>query len=133
MSGVIEYINCPHCDNEAWMDASRWSDHLFCNHCGYTRETFVSNLDEVANGALPQVEVHCVDKPYGAYYVSYQDGTADAGTLHDVGSASALLPEIDRYRDEIVEAYISRFVDGSIQKTVLVEPQEKNEINVDLS
>lgn len=125
MSGVIEYLNCPNCGNEAWIDAGRWSDHMFCKHCGYTRETFVTNLDEVAEGKMPQVEVHCVDKPYGAYYVTYQDGTADAGTLHDVGSAAALLPEIDRYRDEVTEAYISRFVDGEIQRTDIVKLEEE--------
>ena len=132
MSGTIEYLDCPNCGNEAWMDTDRWSDHLFCKHCGYTKQTFVSNLDEVAEGKLPQVETFIVQFPYGAYYVAYADGTADAGSLHDASSAAALLPEIDKYRDEIVEAYITRYIDGSIQKTVLVEPQEKNEINVDL-
>jgi hypothetical protein len=123
MSGVIEYIECPHCGNEAWIDMDRWSEHMFCAHCGYTKQTFVSNLDEVAEGKLPQVETFLVDKPYGAYHVAYEDGTADAGSLHDASSAAGLLPEINKYREEIVEAYMTRFVDGEIIKTTLVEPK----------
>jgi len=133
MSGVIEYIDCPRCSNEAWIDMDRWSEHTFCRHCGYTKQTFVTNLDEVAEGKLPEIETFLIAEPYGAYYVAYEDGTADAGALHDVVSAAALLPEIDKYSDEVVEAYITRYVDGQIVKTTLVEPQEKNEINVDLS
>lgn len=125
MSGVLEYLDCPHCGNEAWIDIDRWTEHMFCKHCGYTRQTFVSNLDDVAKGALPQIETFLVDKPYGAYYVAYQDGTADAGTLHDASSATALLPEIDKYHEEITEAYITRYVDGEIQRIDLIKLEEE--------
>ena len=120
MSGILEYLDCPHCGNEAWIDMDRWTEHMFCSHCGYTKQTFVTNLDEVAEGKMPQIETFLVDKPYGAYFVRYQDDTADAGALHDASSATALLPEIDKYREEITEAYITRYVDGTIVKTDLL-------------
>ena len=111
MSGIIDYIECPHCKApDAFVDMDQWSEHIFCKMCGYTKQTFVTNLDGLGTeGWLPEIETVAENNPLGAYYVQYNGGVADAGTLHDENSESFLMKEIEIHKDDIVFARINSF------------------------
>jgi hypothetical protein len=127
MSSVIDYIECPHCKHaDAWIEIDRWSEHMFCNHCGYTRQTHVTNLDEVGkDGILPQIEVMEENNPLGAYFVQYKDHTAEAGTLHDENSEGFLLQQIEEHRDDIVFVRINSFENNEHKVRYLVGNETK--------
>ena len=121
MSGVIDQLECPHCGREATYESSKWGEHIYCANCGYSREMLVTNLDGVgAEGWLP--EVHTVEnaKPFGAYYVQYREGHADAGSLIDETSEGHLMDEIEKYREDIIYAHIKEYIDGEHKTRIIL-------------
>lgn len=128
MSGVLEYLPCPHCEQEAMYDMGRWSEHIFCGNCGYSREMFITNLDQVGQeGWLPETEIVENAKPYGAYYVVYKEGHADAGSLKDEHSEGFLMQEIEKYKDDVVYATIKSYINGTHLTRVIVDETSKIE------
>jgi hypothetical protein len=128
MASVIDYIDCPHCKaKDAFIDMDRWSEHIFCNMCGYSKQTFVTNLDEAGKeGWIPEVETMVENNPYGAYYVEYNGGVADAGTLHEENSEEFLMKEIEIHKDDIVRASIRKYINGEHTITYIIGDEEKN-------
>ena len=107
MSGVLDLLACPNCGVEVLYDMGRWGERIYCANCGYSREMFVTNLDELGSESwLPQTHTTIVDKPLGAYYVHYKEGHADAGSLIDETSEGHLMNEIEKYREDIIYAHI---------------------------
>ena len=128
MASTIDYIDCPHCKApDAFVDMDQWSEHIFCKMCGYTKQTFVTNLDGLGTeGWLPEIETMVENNPLGAYYVEYVEGMADAGTLHDENSEGFLMKEIEVHRDSIVRASIRRYIDGEHTITYIIGNEEEN-------
>lgn len=128
MASTTDYIECPHCKaDDAFVDMDRWSEHIFCKMCGYTRQTFVTNLDDAGKeGWLPEVETMVENNPLGAYYVEYEDGTADAGTLHNEDSEGFLMKEIENWREGIIQASICRFTNGEHTITYIIGNEKEN-------
>ena len=122
MSGVIDQLECPYCGQEATYESSKWGEHIYCANCGYSREMFVTNLDGVGTeGWIP--EVHTVEnaKPFGAYYVQYKEGHADAGSLIDETSEGHLMEEVEKYREDIVYAHIKEYIDGEHKTRIIID------------
>ena len=128
MASTIDYIDCPHCKApDAFVEMDKWSEHIFCKMCGYTKQTFVTNLDGFGTeGWLPEVETMVENNPLGAYYVEYVEGMADAGTLHDENSEGFLMKEIEVNRDSIVRASIRKYIDGEHTITYIIGNEEEN-------
>ena len=130
MSGVLDFIACPYCEAEATYDSTKWGDHIYCGNCGYSREMFLTNLDQIGNeGWLP--EVHTVENalPYGAYYVQYKEGHADAGSLIDETSEGFLMEEIEKYREDIVYAHIKEYINGEHNTRILIDEKGQSTEN----
>ena len=126
MSGTLDTISCPHCGEEATYNSSKWGDHIYCAYCGYSREMFVINLDDVGTeGWIPEVHTTENSKPFGAYYVQYKEGHADAGSLIDETSEGHLMDEIEKYREDIVYAHIKEYINGE-HKTRTIIDETKN-------
>ena len=128
MASTIDYIDCPHCKaSDAFVEMDKWSEHIFCKMCGYTKQTFVTNLDGFGTeGWLPEVETMVENNPLGAYYVEYVEGMADAGTLHDENSEGFIMKEIEVHRDSIVRASIRKYIDGEHTITYIIGNEEEN-------
>ena len=125
MSGVLDFIACPNCGAEATYDSTKWGEHIYCGNCGYSREMFIVNGDEMGQeGWLP--EVHTVEnaKPFGAYYVVYKEGHADAGSLKDETSEGFLMEEIEKYREDIVYAHIKEYINGEHNTRILIDEKK---------
>lgn len=122
MSGVIEYLACPHCGAEATYDMGRWSEHIYCANCGYSREMFVVNLDEAGTeGWIPEPHIVENANPLGAYYVQYKEGHADAGSLVDETSEGHLMDEIEKYREDIIYAHIKEYIDNEHKTRIIID------------
>lgn len=128
MASTIDYIDCPHCKApDAFVEVGQWNEHIFCKMCGYSKQTFVTNLDGFGTeGWLPEVETMIEDKPLGAYFVEYNGGVADAGTLHDEDSEDFLMKEIEIHKDDIVRASIRKYIDGEHTITYIIGNEEEN-------
>jgi len=125
MSDDLDYLNCPHCGQEAVYRVNRWGDHIYCGNCGYSRETIVTNLDQAGtDGWMPDVHTTENTNPFGAYYVVYKEGHADAGSLIDETSESHLMQEIEKHRLDIVYAHIKEYIDGEHKTRVLIDTQK---------
>jgi hypothetical protein len=66
------------------------------------------------------------NNPYGAYYVEYNGGVADAGTLHEENSEEFLMKEIEIHKDDIVRASIRKYINGEHTITYIIGDEEKN-------
>lgn len=122
MSEVLDYITCPNCGEEATYDSTKWGEHIYCANCGYSREMLVTNLDEKdTDGWMPEVQTIENTTPYGAYYVRYKEGHADAGSFIDETSEEHLMNEIEKYRDEIVYAHIKEYTNKEHKTKIIID------------
>lgn len=126
MSEVLNSITCPNCGQEANYDTGRFSEHIYCASCGYSREMFLTNADGIGQeGWVP--DTHMVEnaKPLGAYYVQYKEGHADAGSLVDEDSEGILMQEIEKHRADIIYAHIKEYINEQ-HKTRIIIDETKN-------
>jgi ribosomal protein S27AE len=122
MSGVIDNLICPNCGQEATYDMGRFSEHIYCANCGYSREMFITNADGIGQeGWIPETHIVENAKPFGAYYVTYKEGHSDAGSLIDETSEGHLMDEIEKYREEIVYAHIKEYINGEHKTRVIID------------
>lgn len=128
MGSVIEAIQCPRCNDEASMDFyyKTGEEYIFCDNCGYSRSIEIINRDKKLNELKEEdFKVEENKEPYGAFRLEIRGNVGmQIGTLNteedskEFKAAVLLDPEI-RY------AHISRFVDGKIEKIVLVDEGPK--------
>lgn len=119
MGSVTEQMTCPHCNTEdgAMVDFNYKSGEecIHCLHCGYHRRFYITNFDQKDNeNWTPEYEIFECKEPLGAFDVRYKEGFGECGTLHEEGNEDELMAEIEKYRDEIESATISKLVDGQI-------------------
>lgn len=121
-----DLLDCPYCGAEAISNPRQWGEHIYCGNCGYSREVLVTNLHECGSQDwIPAVETVENAKPYGAYYVVYKEGHADAGSLIDETSEEHLMSEIEKYRQDVVYAHIKEYINGE-HKTRIIIDETKN-------
>ena len=123
-------MNCPHCNTEdgAIVDFNYRSGEEFihCPHCGYHRRFYITNWDAKEDPEMlvdedptekiwtPEYEIFECKEPLGAFDVRYKEGFGECGTFHEEGNEEEFLDEIEKYRDEIESATISKLIDGQI-------------------
>lgn len=124
MGSVIEAIECPRCNQEAYMDFyyKTGEEYIFCDNCGYSRSVEIinrdKNLDELNESDYSVKENK---EPYGAFraqingIVTFQIGTLS--TEEDYKEFVKCIQD----DSEIGYAHVSRFVDGTILKEILVD------------
>ena len=127
MGSVIDYIECPHCGQEAYSDFyyKTGEEYVNCQNCGY-HYSATYKTDDKGNYITQDgtdnytfdnliMETNELKNPYCAYRIKYYDSVGyECGSIENETEYS----ELKRYVSDNpnVELFsISRFVDGEIK------------------
>jgi Zn ribbon nucleic-acid-binding protein len=127
MGSVIDYIECPNCEHEAFSDFyyKTGEEYINCQNCGYHYSaTYKRDGDGklfTKDGTLDHsfdnliMEINELKNPYGAYRIKYYDSVGyECGSLENEQNCVELLVQVKELNN--VEYFsISRFVDGEIK------------------
>ena len=132
MGSVIDYFDCPNCGNEAFSDFyyKTGEEYVNCNHCGYHRSSVIITRDKPLNELTEDDWLHreCLN-PYGAFRYRMVDTVAyHCGTLETEADATDFITTMELNENSAIEyAEMSRFVDGEIKQTILINNLNENE------
>lgn len=124
MGSIIEHIECPNCEHEAFSDFyyKTGEQYVNCTNCGYhysaiikDRTKRISELDE------DDYEIVCNKNPYGAYKIKMYEGVGyTCGSLKNKKQLNELKKQCEQ--DDTIEYFqVSRFVDGQIKVEMLID------------
>jgi len=124
MGSVIDYIECPHCGQEATSDFyyKTGEEYINCGNCGYHYSATIINrdkrLDELTDDDWEIVEIK---NPYAAYRIKYYDSVVfECGSLKSEEEFVKLSVNA-RELDSIELFTISRLVNGEIEVSHIVD------------
>jgi hypothetical protein len=141
MGSVVDYIDCPHCGEEAWSDFyyKTGEEYVRCNHCGYYRDAALKRDDGgqlITKDGSDRIEFdnlimeynECTN-PYGAYRYKFNGNIGTTcGTLINEQSALDFEDMVFSHTEpKITFATISRLVDGEIVEKILINDKNENE------
>ena len=123
MGSVIDYIECPNCEQEAFMDFyyKTGEEYVNCNSCGYRKSITIinrdKNLSELTQDDWQIEEV----KPYAATRLKhYGDLGTYCGIVEDKEQYDEFV-DFCKSMDDIEYASTSRFVDGEIVEEIIAD------------
>jgi Zn ribbon nucleic-acid-binding protein len=124
MGSVIDYIECPNCDREAFSDFyyKTGEEYVNCNNCGYhysaTIKDRTKRLDELEEDDF---EIKELKNPFGAYRIKYYD--SPGYTCGSLGSEKQLNElKTNGQQDDSIEYFsVSRFIDGDIKVETIID------------
>jgi len=139
MGSVIDYIECPHCEHEAYSDFyyKTGEEYVNCQNCGYHYSATFKTDDEgeyitkdgTDNYSLDNMimEINEIKNPYGAYRIKYKDTVAyECGSLTDEKEYDMLVTVLTMADDREIELFtVSRFVDGEIKVIHVIDNEPK--------
>jgi DNA-directed RNA polymerase subunit RPC12/RpoP len=127
MGSVIDYIECPHCGQEAYDDFyyKTGEEYVNCQNCGYhysatykrDKEGKFITKDGTENYEFENLimEEKELKNPYGAYRIKiFESPATECGSLESEEQFIILLANV-REQDNVEYFSISRFVDGEIK------------------
>ena len=128
MGSVIDYIECPHCSREAFIDFyyKTGEEYINCQNCGYHYSATIINRDKLLTELTDEDwKINELKDPYGAYRLKYYDSVAyECGSLENEQNSVELLVQV-REQDNIELFTISRFVDGEIKIIHVIDNEPK--------
>lgn len=136
MGSVIDYIDCPNCGHEAYVDFyyKTGEEYINCNSCGYYRGATIinreKNLSELTDEDWKITELK---DPYGAYRLKHTDdlGTA-CGSIEDEDGYHAIKKAVAEM--ENVEYFsVSRLIGDDIINEVIYETEQKSDSSRDVN
>lgn len=134
MGSVIDYIECPRCEQEAFSDYyyKTGEEYINCNSCGYhysfvikrDEEGNMIKIDESKDFAVDNVvrEEKEIKDPYGAYRIEYNNGVGSGGTIETEEDYDKFVSDIVSFTNQehnIQEVIVSRFIDGNINREII--------------
>lgn len=134
MGSVIDYIDCPRCEQEAFSDYyyKTGEEYINCNSCGYhysfiikrDEEGNMIKIDESKDFAIDNVvrEEKILKEPYCAYSIEFDNGVRSCGTLESEKDYDEFVSDIvSLFNQEhnMQEVIVSRFADGKINREVI--------------
>jgi Zn ribbon nucleic-acid-binding protein len=128
MGSVIDYIECPYCGQEAhteyWYKSGE--EIINCQHCGYTRKFLITNWDEQGtDGWLPKTQIEEV-VGCGTYQVKQKGHMHyECGAFTDLQASEEFARIVEQRKDELEYAEYTTFVDGILNRFILVEEQKQ--------
>ena len=128
MGSVIEVIQCPRCSEEASMDFyyKTGEEYIFCDNCGYSRSVEIINRDKPLN-ELKEEDYKITEhlNPYGAFRVETHGNVGMQLGRLDTEEDAKKFEKYIHEDPEIRYAHINTFVDGKIEKTILIDEGPK--------
>ena len=126
MGSVIDYIECPDCGSEAYMDYYYKSgeEYINCNVCGFSRSFRIINWeDSETEGWKPDYkldEIHGC----GAYKIKQRGAIGyECGAFTEPAAEQEILRLIEEHKGELVHAEYTTFKDGTINKVVIIQEE----------
>lgn len=134
MGSVIDYIECPRCEQEAFIDYyyKTGEQYINCSSCGYHYSIFIQRdkegkmikLDESKELTVDNVliEEKEIKNPYCAYIIEYNNGVRSGGTIETEEDYDKFVSDIVSFTNQehnIQEVIVSRFIDGNINREVI--------------
>jgi Zn ribbon nucleic-acid-binding protein len=124
MGSVIDYIECPNCKQEAWMDFyyKTGEEYVNCNNCGYHKSITIINRDKKLSELIQEDwKIDELKNPYGAYRLKTHNSVAtQCGSLKNKKQYEHLKSTIND-DVEIEFCTVSRFIRGKIVTEMLIE------------
>jgi DNA-directed RNA polymerase subunit RPC12/RpoP len=134
MGSVIDYIDCPNCEHEAYSDFyyKTGEEYINCQNCGYHYSATIKNRNKKLNELTESDwDVKELKAPYGAFkYKMCGDIGTSCGSLKTAEDAERFRIEMKlEYQDHVEFATISRFIDNEIEiEFVIDNEQYKNKL-----
>ena len=124
MGSVIDYIECPNCKQEAWMDFyyKTGEEYVSCNNCGYHRSATILNRDKkLSELTQDDWKIDELKNPFGAYRLKlYHSTGTQCGSLANEEQYNELKKTIEN--DTQVEfCNVSRLIDGEIVIKIIID------------
>jgi Zn ribbon nucleic-acid-binding protein len=124
MGSIIDYIECPNCEHEAFSDFyyKTGEEYVNCNNCGYhysaTIKDRTKRLDELDEDDF---EIKELKNPFGAYRIKHYDSSGyTCGSLKSEEQLNELKTRCQQ--DDSIEYFsISRFIDGEIKAETIID------------
>jgi Zn ribbon nucleic-acid-binding protein len=127
MGSVIDYIECPNCEHEAFSDFyyKTGEEYVNCQNCGY-HYSATFKTDDNGNYVTQDgtddysfdnliMETKEIKNPYGAYRIKHYDSVGyECGSLKDETEYNNIKEWVDKEVNDIEYFGINRFVDGKI-------------------
>ena len=126
MGSIIEHIECPNCDHEAFSDFyyKTGEEYVNCSNCGYHYSAeirFKSRDKKLTELTEDDWAINELKNPYGAYKIKMYEGVGyTCGSLENEEQLNGLKSNCEK-GDTIEYCTVSRFVDGQIKVEMLVD------------
>jgi Zn ribbon nucleic-acid-binding protein len=134
MASVLDYIECPNCEQEAFSDFyyKTGEEYVNCNNCGYhysaTIKDRTKSLNELDEDDFEIVELK---NPFGAYRIKFYDSPGyTCGSLESEEQLNELKSELEESIHagiEIEYFQVSRFIDGQIKVETIIDNGPKTD------
>jgi len=125
MGSVIDYIECPNCGQEAYIDFyyKTGEEYVNCRNCGYHYSATIKNRDKKLT-ELKEEDWKIIElkNPYGAYRYTIENEIGSiCGTLENEDDANEFRIEMAKNTHGVIEyATISRLIEGNIEIETLI-------------
>jgi Zn ribbon nucleic-acid-binding protein len=124
MGSVIDYIECPNCEQEAYSDFyyKTGEEYVNCSSCGYHYSATIIDGDKKLNELTEDdFEIKELKNPYGSYRIQFYDSPGYiCGSLENEEQLNELKTECEK-DDKIETVQLSRFVDGEIKVEMIID------------
>jgi len=128
MGSVIDYIECPNCDREAFSDFyyKTGEEYVNCNNCGYHYSaTIKDRTKKISELEEDDFEIKELKNPFGAYRIKYYDSPGYVcGSLESEKQLNELKQQLEESIHVGVEVEyfsVSRFIDGEIKAETIID------------
>ena len=124
MGSVIDYIECPNCEQEAFSDFyyKTGEEYVNCSNCGYHYSATIKNRDKKLTELTDEDwEIVELKNPFGSYRVKFYNTPGYAGgSLESEEQLNDL--KLNCEQDRMVECLlVSRFVDGEKKVETIID------------
>lgn len=125
MGSVVDWIECPDCGSEAHDDFyyKTGEEFINCPSCGYSRRFYIRNAEELREelGSVPDYVLE-EEHGCGAYRLRALGNIAyECGAFTTPDSIEAFISHVEANKDALVHAEYTTFVDGVLDKVVLIQ------------
>ena len=124
MGSIIEHIECPNCEHEAFSDFyyRTGEQYVNCPNCGYHYSATIKDRTKLISELTEDdYEIVYSKDPYGAYKIKMYEGVGyTCGSLKNKKQLNELKKQCEQ--DNTIEYFqVSRFIDGQIKVEMLVD------------
>ena len=130
MGSIIEHIECPNCEHEAFSDFyyKTGEEYVNCSNCGYHYSATIKDRTKLISELTEDdYEIVYSKDPYGAYKIKMYEGVGyTCGSLKNKKQLNELKKQCEQ-DDTIEYLQVSRFVDGQIKVEIIIDNGPKTD------